>query len=180
METQHYMARAKLREKQAENPGWTHKQMAEAVGYSVSWVRKWRKRLAQAPPGDDSVLWGQSRANHVGPRLSEEVVQGILEIRDDPPDNLGRTPGPLAILYYLHKDADLKANGHYLPRSTRTIWRVLDQHHRIIRYAPLESKPWERPEPMISWELGSRCSRRWKKEEEAQSLFLVCANEVKL
>jgi hypothetical protein len=153
MEVQHYMARVRLRELQQAHPEWSHDQMVDATGYSKSWVRKWRKRLAEAAPDDAQVLLGQSRANHMGPRLSEAVVRRILEIRDAPPDNLKRTPGPKAILYYLHKDEALKAEGHYLPRSTRTIWRVLDQHQRIIRAAPVEHSPWEYPEPMQCWEI---------------------------
>ena len=35
MEEQHYAARAKLRELQAQRPRWTHRRMAEEIGYSV-------------------------------------------------------------------------------------------------------------------------------------------------
>jgi transposase InsO family protein len=176
------MARVKLRELQQEHPDWSHGEMAEAVGYSVSWVRKWRKRLAKAPPDNEQVLLGQSRANHMAPRLSEVVIRRILEIRDDPPDNLERKPGPKAILYYLHKkDEPLKAEGHYLPRSTRTIWKVLDQHHRIIRETPQEHTPWDFQPPLQAWHIDFKdvsmvpADPEGKKQHVVETLNIVDA-----
>ncbi len=32
------------------------------------------------------------------------VIDRLLELRDDPPEGLGRTPGPKALLYYLNRD----------------------------------------------------------------------------
>jgi transposase len=154
MEIQHYMARAKLRELQQQYPEWTHRQMAEAIGYSIDWVRKWRQRLRDAPPQDEAVLWGQSRARKtLPPPLDPRVIERILEIRDHPPDHLRRVPGPRAILYYLHRDAAWPASGLRLPRSTRTIWRILDAHGRIYRTPKIEHEPVERPEPMVAWQM---------------------------
>ncbi len=65
MQSEHYAARARLRELMGLHPDWTHRQLAQAVGYSVPWVRKWRQRhesfrqnhnpsilILQGPPGD--------------------------------------------------------------------------------------------------------------------------------
>lgn len=60
METEWRIARTRLRELLQDNSQASHRELAEATGYSVSWVRKWRKRLAQAPPGAEQVLNGQS------------------------------------------------------------------------------------------------------------------------
>ena len=60
-------------------------------------------------------------------------------------------PGPLAIIYYLHKDEALKAQGHRLPTSTRTIWEILDRNQRIYRRRPREREPEERPAPGDEW-----------------------------
>jgi hypothetical protein len=50
-------------------------------------------------------------------------MTAILTLRLHPPPSLQRTPGPTAILYYLRQDPTLV--GHILPRSSRTVYRVL-------------------------------------------------------
>src|SRR5205823_298768 len=103
---------------------------------SLGWVKKWCRRLRAAPPGDDAVLRGHSRARrHPPPRVSQGVVERILAIRDQPPANLQRAPGPRAILYFLERDAELAARGERPPRSTRTVWQILARHGRIAHPA---------------------------------------------
>ena len=41
--------------------------------------------------------------------------------------------------------------GWVIPRSTRTIWKILDDHHRIVRPGPRLHEPEERPEPGVEW-----------------------------
>lgn len=154
MEEQYYADRACLRRLLTNHPHWTKRQYAEATGRSLSWVKKWIKRLQAAPPDDDTVLHGLSRAPHNPPsRIAQPVVKRILEIRDNPPENLQRVPGPKAILYYLHQDEALRQSGHHIPTSTRTIWRILDEHSRIYRQQCPEPEPVERPAPLSSWQL---------------------------
>ena len=101
---------------------------------SRSWVDKWKKRLLSAPSNDEQVLRGLSRApHHPPPRLDSQVVDRLLEIRDDPKDALGRTPGPRAILYYLNREEALKELR--LPKSTRTVHR-LGTGKRTHRFSP--------------------------------------------
>lgn len=174
MESQHYVARAKLRELQQQYPEWTHQQMADAIGYSKDWVRKWRKRLREAPPGDEAVLWGQSRARKTLPSPLEQcVIDRILEIRDHPPDNLRRVPGPRAILYYLHRDETWKASGVRLPRSTRTIWRILDQNGRIYHPPEIEHEPVERPEPLVAWQIDFKDVSSVPADPEGKKMHVV-------
>src|SRR5205823_8205782 len=126
MEAVYYAARGNVRRLLQQHPTWTRAQLAQATGMSPSWVSKWKKRLASAPPEDEQVLRGLSRApHHPPPRLDPLVVDQVLEIRDQPPEGLGRTPGPKAILYYLPRDERLTAAQMRLPRSTRTIHRLL-------------------------------------------------------
>ena len=74
---------------------------------------------AEAALDDDSVLFSRSRSpDHHQKLVTPEVEEKILEIRDHPPANLARVPGPVAILYYLHRDEEMKQLGAYLPRST--------------------------------------------------------------
>jgi transposase InsO family protein len=83
------------------------------------------------------------------------VIERILDIRDHPPKGLGRTPGPRAILYYLHQDEALKvileAQGYDMPRSTRTIWKVLTRHQRIHHLPKVEHEVMERSAPDEEW-----------------------------
>jgi transposase InsO family protein len=57
-------------------------------------------------------------------------------------------PGPRALLYYLPRHRQGLPEGVRLPRSTRTIWKILRQHHRIAVDRRRLSQPLERPEPL--------------------------------
>ena len=92
--------RARLRKLLHEHPDWPRREYADQLGRSLGWVKKWMKRLREAAPTDEAVLWSRSSARkHPPPRISPQAIERILEIRDDPPENLQRTPGPKAILY---------------------------------------------------------------------------------
>ena len=146
-------ARTQLRLLMRTQPSWTNRDFADALKRSVGWVKKWRTRI-RAAPNDELVLLSRSRARiHPPPKLDPLVIERILAIRDGPPDNLKRIPGPKAILYYLERDRDLQAGGLRLPRSSRTIWQVLRAAGRIPRAIPQVHLPLERPAPMSSWQL---------------------------
>lgn len=146
--------RQHLRKLLDTHPEWTNQDLADATQRSRSWVKKWKKRVAAPAAGDGEVLRSRSRARKTPPpRLSDAVITRILEIRDQPPQNLGRIPGPKAILYYLQQEASTTLAGERLPRSTRTIWLVLHQHQRIVLSPTRTRRPTELPEPMSSWQL---------------------------
>src|SRR6266550_9276383 len=154
MEAVYYAARANLRRLMRLYPQWTHSQYAQALGMSRGWVKKWKKRLQEAEPEDEQVLYSRSRARtHPPERISQVVVERILQMRDEPPEGLRRTPGPKALLYYLPRDVELAATGQRLPRSSRTIYRLLRQAGRIQRRVPAQHEPLERPAPMSQWQL---------------------------
>src|ERR1700751_3721636 len=116
---------------------------------SKSWINQWKKRISRAPLNDEQVLLGLSRVPHHPPkRLDPLVIDRLLEIRDHPPEGLGRTPGPKAILYYLSRDEILKEKQLRLPKSTRTVHRLLRENGRIGSHLPALTDPIERPEPM--------------------------------
>ncbi|MHB8624821.1 MAG: integrase core domain-containing protein [Aggregatilineales bacterium] len=153
MEEQYVADRAHLRHLLAIQPHSTVRDQQAATGRSRTWVQKWRKRLRTAPPDDEQVLQGQSRRRARPPeRVSERVVERILDIRDHPPDGLRRTPGPKAILYYLRKDEALQLLS-WVPRSTSTIWRILRSHGRIATKVKPPHEPLERPPPLSSWQM---------------------------
>jgi transposase len=62
MEEQWYADRCRLREVLRVYPDWSKRQVAEHLGRSLGWVKKWRRRLRDGPAGDDRVLRGHSRA----------------------------------------------------------------------------------------------------------------------
>jgi len=177
MEVVYYAARANLRRLMGLHPQWTHKQYAQAVGMSLGWVKKWKKRLQEAEPEDEQVLHSRSRARqHPPERISESVVERIIEMRDEPPEGLRRTPGPKAILYYLPRDPGLQAER--LPRSSRTIYRILQQAGRIAHRLPHLHEPQERPAPMSDWQLDAeRClhgARRSRRQAAARGGSAQC------
>jgi transposase InsO family protein len=154
MNAQWVVDRRRLRSLLDRRPDWTLQDLADAVGRSRAWVKKWVARLRQAAPADEQVLQDRSCARHTPPpRLSQVVVDRILAIRDNPPQNLNRIPGPKAILYYLQQEATTTLQEERLPRSSRTIWSILRQHQRIVSPQRQAHQPVERPEPMQSWQL---------------------------
>ena len=152
MEEQWIVDRCKLRAVWLEHPEWSKQQLADAVGHAKCWVKKWLRRMRSRPLEDQEVLQSASRARKRPPeQTAPQVVTRILAIRAHPPDNLARTPGPVTILYYLQKDPMLTELGYPLPRSTRTIWKILDEHNCIHRLAPRTHEAREPVEPGVVW-----------------------------
>jgi len=132
-----------------QHPDWSYPDLAAAVGRSESWVKKWLSRFKQAPNIDLTLFQSRSHARHTPPlSTSQPVVERILSLRDDPPDHLRRVPGPRTILYFLHKDPEALALGVPLPRSTRTIWKILRAHWRIATELAPHHQPLIPPEPL--------------------------------
>ena len=174
MEAVYYAARGNLRCLLHLHPSWTRAQFAEATGMSLSWVDKWKKRLKSAPLEDEQVLRGLSRApHHPPPELDSLVVDRLLDIRDEPPEGLGRTPGPKAILYYLARDESLQQAGLRLPRSTRTIHRLLREQGRIAPRLPHLCEPVERPKPMQRWQLDFKDASSVPPDPEGKQQHVV-------
>ena len=154
MEEQWLADRQRLQHLLDTHPEWTRQDLADATGRSLGWVKKWKRRLHGTSASDPSVLLSRSRARKTPPlRLSDAIIARILDIRDHPPHNLGRIPGPKAILYYLQLEADTTLAGERLPRSTRTIWLTLRQHQRIVLTPSRTHRPVERSEPLTDWQL---------------------------
>lgn len=153
MESEWELDRMRLFQLRRAHPDWTLPRLAQALGRSLSWVKKWLKRFREAGQATLAMFKGRSRAPHQRPR---QVVAGvrdaILSLRDGLKVVYGRVVGPKTILYHLHRDALLQAQGVYLPRSTRTLWQVLKAGGRIPTRVR-EHHPIERPEPMQHWEM---------------------------
>lgn len=160
MTTSYYADRLNLYHLMQRHPDWTQQQLAEALGRSKGWVYKWQARFAElgSQPAETAVqdiAQGLSRARlHPPERIDPRIEVLVLSIRDQPPEGLGRTPGPKAILYYLPRQVTLWESGLHLPTSTRTIYQILQRNDRIRRRSrPASSEPPPREAPMQCWQL---------------------------
>ncbi|HEY1350861.1 MAG TPA: hypothetical protein VGF67_14665 [Ktedonobacteraceae bacterium] len=145
-------ARANLRRWMLLHPDWTRARLAQATGLSKSGMDTGKKRLRSAPFHEEQVLQGHSRApSQTSPRLDQPVVDRVVEIRDDPAEGRGRTPGPKAMLSDLKRDQALQERGLRLPKSTRTIDRIFQENGRLASRLPKRAEPIERPSPMPHW-----------------------------
>jgi hypothetical protein len=141
---------------------------------------RWRKRLCEAPPDDDAVLHNRSRARkHPPPSLSPLMIERILAIRDEPPANLQRVPGPDTILYILQQDAELQAAGVSPPRSSATVWQLLHQHGRIPHRRRPVHEPVDLPPPLTTWQIDFKdvstvpCDPKGKRQHVVEALNCV-------
>src|SRR5260370_41868712 len=122
---------------------------------SLGWVKQWKHGLQEGAPEEEQVLHSRSRARkHPPERISQTVSDRIIQMRDAPPEGLQRTPGPKAILYYLPRDEQLQ--GERLPRSSRTIYRILQHAGRIAHRLPHLQEERARPPPMSRWGLDCK------------------------
>jgi hypothetical protein len=149
METQWIRDRALLRSLMAQYPHWSNPQYAQATGRSVSWVKKWKHRLNQAAGDDMQVLLSHSRAHHAPyHRWDRQVIQRLGEMREQPPEHLQRVPGPKTLVSYLQRDPHLQGLGVAVPRSSRTVWKLLRQHGYILPRVPRQHQPLEPRDPL--------------------------------
>lgn len=153
MESEWEIDRIRLFQLWRAHPDWSHPRLAGELKRSLSWVKKWLKRFKEAGHASLAMFKSHSRAPHHRPRqVVREVRDAILGLRDTLKATYGRVIGAKPILYHLHRDSLLQAKGIYLPRSTRTIWRVLREGGRIPTRI-YTSRPLERPAPMQHWEM---------------------------
>jgi hypothetical protein len=147
----HYIAdRSLLLALWHQHPDWRNLDLAQATGRSVAWVKKWKSRF-QADPNNPEVIWGRSHTREPGAQFASAVIEQILAIRDHPPEHLHRTPGPRAILFYLPRSPEVE--GERLPRSTRTIWKILRAGDRIAQRRCRPREPQEPLEPLVEVQL---------------------------
>ncbi len=179
MEEEWLVDRAKLRQLLQAHREWSIQQYARAVGRSRKWVQKWKHRLKDTDPQDQAVLLSHSRARKNRPApYHPEVIARILELRDNPPEQMARKLGAPTLRYFLHQDERLKAAGYRLPSSTSTIAKILNRYQRIHRPAAREHLPFERPPAMDTWEIDfsdvtTAQARHAEKQQHAVEAFAV-------
>lgn len=151
MESEWELDRIKLYRLWQEHPQWTKPQLAETLQRSLSWVKKWLKRFREAPQHNLKMFCSLSRApQHHTRSIAKSVRDAILHLRDTLHERYRRVVGPKPILYHLQQ-AFLERT-EYVPRSTRTVWKILKDAGRITSRAR-SCEPLVRPAPMQHWEL---------------------------
>lgn len=174
METEWMVSRVKLYQSWHEHPDWKAAQLAQAVERSVSWAKKWLKRFREQQPLKAAVFQSRShRPKKLSPSVDPLVVEAILGLRDSLPEHYHRRAGAELILYHLHRDERLKAGGYWLPRSSKTIRRILKAHGRIQPKTVIVHVPIERPAPMVEWELDFAETRQVGGENGAEFLVVI-------
>jgi hypothetical protein len=172
MEDEWLCDRDRLRQLWREHPDWRVINFARALNRSPGWVARWLARFRQADPDDDTVLASQSRApKHPQFALSALVMAAILALRLTPPQNLHRVPGPKTILASLRCDPTLAE--HDLPRSSRTVYRVLKAAGLIPERARRGHEPVERPAPLLVWEIDFKENRFVWRDADGKQQHLV-------
>ena len=146
--------RMRLYKLMVAHPGLSSARLAEAVGRSARWVRKWVARFKATEQPDMRLFASQSRAPKRRPRqVGEAVKDAICQLRQALSEQYHRPAGALLIRVYLLKDEVVKALGGFVPRSSRTITRIL-RERGYIRTPP---KPTHMPlalcAPMDEWEM---------------------------
>lgn len=141
--------RAKLRLLRRQHPLWSLAKLAHELGRCRAWVKKWLRRLTQAPDEDQAVLHScRSLPKRCYTEYPALLLDRLLEFRHNPPDGLKRVPGPKTLLYYLDKDPVLKQAGIVPPRSTATIYKLLVKLGCLARPLPKKHQELERPGPL--------------------------------
>jgi hypothetical protein len=79
MEEEWMRDRALLRDLLLKTPQAPPQELARQIGRSVSWVKKWRKRLLESSPNDPFLWCSRSRAHHApsfrwDPRVESRIV----------------------------------------------------------------------------------------------------------
>jgi hypothetical protein len=81
------------------HPDRRHADFATTLHRSSSWVGKWLRRFRTTSDCETAVQRASRARHHLPTPLSALVIDRVLAIRDQPPEQLGRIPGPKAILY---------------------------------------------------------------------------------
>ena len=149
--------RALLRDLLQKTPQASPRELAQTIGRSISWVKKWRKRLTEGDPQDLSLVCSSSRAHHA-PYISWDarVIRRMVEMRLSPPENLKRVPGPRALLSSLPRDPELQAAHVPLPRSSRTIWKILHLTGCLVAHSHESPQPTDLREPLEEIQMDAR------------------------
>ena len=118
MEESWLIKRQQLRELLREPRLRSYRELADETSASLAWGKRWVARLRTDLANDALLHRRASPSGSSQPSRSSEVVEKILDMRDHPPANLRRVPGPKTILYFLAHDEQLARSHVPVPKST--------------------------------------------------------------
>lgn len=135
-------------------PAWSPARLAQAIGRSERWARKWLHRLKAVITPSLSMYLSQSRAPKTRPRQTPEPVKDVIcDLRVELSERYHRPAGGILIGLALRQDQTLQASGLFVPTSNRTISRILRERGYIRTLPKHEPVPLELCAPMEEWEM---------------------------
>ena len=153
-ESQRIYDRMTLHRMMLAHPTWTPAQLADAVGRSERWGRKWVRRLRAVEEPSFSMYLSQSRAPKTRPRQTPEPVKdAICDLRETLSEQYHRPAGATLIRHYLLRDKALQETDYFVPTSSRTITRILRERGYIQSPPKPEREPLALCAPMEEWEM---------------------------
>ncbi|MCL4880521.1 MAG: DDE-type integrase/transposase/recombinase [Anaerolineae bacterium] len=137
-----------------QHPTWKATQLGAAMGRSERWVRKWLKRFAAVEAPHFKMFVSQSRAPKTRPQQTSDGVKDVIcDLRVSLSETYHRPAGARLIQQYLKEHEFLQNSQEFIPRSTRTITKILSERGYIQRPKPRDHQPLALCEPMEEWEM---------------------------
>lgn len=153
-ESQQIYDRVILHHLSKKHPHWKAQHLAEEIGRSERWARKWLSRFEDADKPHFNMFQSQPRAPKNRPRqTSKEVKDVICDLRESLSEQYHRPAGPTLIRDELLEAKDLKDAGFFIPTSSRTITEILKERGYIQAPQKYERMPLELCNPMEEWEM---------------------------
>jgi hypothetical protein len=153
-ESQWIYDRMRLYHLRVAHPDWSVAQLAESVGRSERWGRKWVQRFKAVATPNFTMFQSQSRAPKSRPRqIGARVKDAICELREKLSEQYHRPAGARLIRHYLGQDSALKQTNARLPTSSRTISHILRERGYIQPQPKPDRMPLELCDPMEEWEM---------------------------
>jgi hypothetical protein len=137
-----------------KHPDWKALQLAEVIGHSERWTRKWTNRFEMIGEPHFSMYLSQLRAPKTRPRQTpKEVKDVVCELRETLSEQYHRPAGATLIRHFLLQDKNLKDTDFFIPTSSRTITQILRERGYIQIPKKHERIPLALCSPMAEWEM---------------------------
>lgn len=153
-ESQWIYDRMSLHKLMRKHPDWKTSHLAAVVGRSERWVRKWKSRFVAVTEPNFQMYQSQSCAPRNRPRqVLEEVKDVICDLRRSLSEKYHRPASAALIRHYLLQDQALSDRQVFIPRSSRTINKILRERGYIRTPPKPIHTPLELSQPMEEWEM---------------------------
>lgn len=161
--------RMQLQQLLKEHPDWTNKQLAKATGFSIAWVRKWRPICSQETTQLKDFTSKSRAPKRIPNKTSQEAIKYVIDLREELSRKYNRPAGPDLIAHELkERQATTKIR---LPRSSKTVWRILSANGLIAKKSKRVTEPIDLPAPMEEWEIDF--GEVWIENEGVFEMFLA-------